>query len=193
MMLAPSDVASLARKVLFWEIAEYASEAMVGIGCLGEYIAEYTNWPAGWTQEQKHRLGRGSLILLIIGIGAGLVSLMQTNGLSGEVIGSLGDKAEESGAKATLALGTSDKAVATSEHALSQSSKAEGEASSASVLAQNARRDVKVLGSDLISLQGQARYLSAKLTDANRKADEELKARLTLEAQLINVEVCKAS
>jgi H+/Cl- antiporter ClcA len=81
MILTPSEVALLARKASFWEFAEYISEALVGIGCFGEYIAEYAKWPAKWTEEQKHRLGRRSLILLIIGIGAGLLSLIQTNAL----------------------------------------------------------------------------------------------------------------
>ncbi len=102
MILTPSDVALLARKASFWELAEYASEGLVGLGCLGEYIAEYTHWPAAWTDEQKHSLGRVSLLVLIVGIGAGLWSLIETNALSGVVIGPLGEQIEEAGRKAKL-------------------------------------------------------------------------------------------
>jgi len=45
MILTPTEVALRAKKALFWELAEYVSEALVGIGCLGEYIAEYSKWP----------------------------------------------------------------------------------------------------------------------------------------------------
>jgi hypothetical protein len=142
MILTPSEVALLAKKASFWELAEYVSEAAVGIGCLGEYIAEYSKWPPKWTEEQKHRLGRRSLIVLIIGIGAGLVSLIKTNALSGEVIGSLGEQVEDAGKKAKLlvdstnaAILKSNQAITSSDKAMAESSRAEGASSNALTLA----------------------------------------------------------
>src|ERR1035437_2659560 len=79
MILTPSDVASSSRWLSFWEVIEYASEAVVFLGCVGEFIAEYTKWR---TEEYRHALGRRSLVFLTLGIGIGLLSLIQTNALS---------------------------------------------------------------------------------------------------------------
>ena len=90
MSLTASEVASIAGKLSFWEFIEYASEALVFLGCAGEFVAEYTKWR---TEQYRHTLGRRSLLFLTLGIGAGLFSLIQTNALSGQVIGALGTKA----------------------------------------------------------------------------------------------------
>jgi hypothetical protein len=94
MILTPSEVASIATWSAFWEICEYISEAVVFLGCVGEFIAEYTNVR---TEQWRHALGRRSLIILTLGIGAGLFSLIKTNALAGQVIGSLGEQAEQAG------------------------------------------------------------------------------------------------
>jgi hypothetical protein len=148
------------------------------IGCFGEYIAEYAKWPAKWTEEQKHRLGRRSLILLIIGIGAGLLSLIQTNALSGEVIGSLGEQGEEAGRKVKLladstnaALLKSSQAVTSSENALLQSSNAEGASSNALSLARGARQEADSFEKDIASAMKQATEAEAHLKDALARAE----------------------
>ncbi len=178
MTLTPSEVASIASKLSVWEITEYVSEALVGLGCLGEYIAEYAKWPTGWTNDQKHTLGRRSLVLLIVGIGFGLLSLIQTNALSGEVIGSLGDQAEQAGSKAKLAVDTSDGALAksglamnASGDALSKAGKAEGAASSALTLAQGARQEADSFEKDIASAMKQAADAEGHLKDALARAE----------------------
>src|SRR5271157_2801763 len=140
MILMVSGILSAPGSLSFWEVVEYVSEAVVGLGCVGEYIAEYTGWR---TEGERHILGRRSLIFLIIGIGVGLLSLIQTNALSGNEIQSLGEQAEEAGKKARLAIETSEsaveesgQAVTASDAALSKSNKAEGAASNALTLAQ---------------------------------------------------------
>jgi hypothetical protein len=176
MILTPSEVALLAKMASFWELAEYVSEALVGIGCLGEYIAEYSKWPPKWTDEQRHRLGRRSLILLIVGIGAGLVSLVQTNALSGEVIGSLGEQVEEAGRKAKLladstnaVLLRSGQAVTSSEKALAQSGKAEGASSNALALARAARQEADSFEKDIVLAKKQATAAEAHLAEAMQR------------------------
>jgi hypothetical protein len=114
MILNSSDVVSISSWLSFWEFAEYASEAAVGLGCVGEYIAEYTKWR---TEDDRHILGRRSLILLILGIGFGLVSLIQTNALSGRVIESLGQQAARAAEKVQIASKVSDSAFKKAESA----------------------------------------------------------------------------
>ena len=94
------DVASAPNWVAIWEYCEYGSEVVVCLGCVGEYIAEYSKWR---TEEARHSLGRRSLIVLILGLGFGLFSLIKTNALAGQLIASLGKQAEQTGAKVQLA------------------------------------------------------------------------------------------
>ena len=53
MILTPSEVASIAAWSTFWEICEYISEGVVFLGCVGEFIAEYTKVR---TDEWRHSL-----------------------------------------------------------------------------------------------------------------------------------------
>src|SRR5579871_1350061 len=108
MIVSPSEVISAARWSSFWEFCEYASEALVCFGCVGEYVAEYTKWR---TEDARHALGRFSLVVLILGLGTGLLSLIKTNALSGVIIGSLGEQAEQAGKKAQQASDTSSAAI----------------------------------------------------------------------------------
>ena len=109
----------------FWEFIEYSSEASVAVGCVGEYIAEYTRWR---TEEQRHALGRRSLLILILGIGGGLLSLIQTNTLSGKIIESLGEQAAQAGKKAQLASDASDAATQKAKSVVTLASGAQGAA-----------------------------------------------------------------
>jgi hypothetical protein len=179
MTISPAEIASIGRRLAFWEVAEYVSEALVGIGCFGEYVAEYAKWPASWTEEQKRRLGRRSLILLIIGIGSGILSLIQTNALSGHVIGSLGEQAQDAGKKIELATGSSDtalknsrQAIAASKVAMAQSGKAQGAASNAFALARGARQEADSFEKDIVTAKKQAAEAESHLAEALRRAAE---------------------
>jgi hypothetical protein len=132
---------------------------------------------ARWTDEQRHTLGRRSLILLILGIGTGLWSLIQTNALSGEVIGSLGEQAEEAGKKASLATRSSDSALARSAQAvtvsgdaLSKSGKAETAASNALNLARGARREADSFEKRIVSATQKATEAESHLAEALQRA-----------------------
>lgn len=173
--MTPSAVASIARWLSFWEVTEYVSEALVALGCLGEYVAEYTNWLK--TDERKHALGRRSLIVLILGISVGLLSLIQTNALSGEVIGSLGDRAKAAGDKAAKASSDADSAIGKAKAASGEadaarmeSSNAKDEASVAEVLARGARKEADSFEDAIKEAKRDAAEAKALLAEVRRLA-----------------------
>ncbi len=100
MILAPSDVSSLSQSLHHWEIAEYVSEGFVILACGGEMVADVGEKWLG--EKRKKRLERRSTILLVAALSVSLTCLVRTNELSGSVIGSLGDKAEEALALAVV-------------------------------------------------------------------------------------------
>ncbi|MGD0500934.1 MAG: hypothetical protein ABSC23_21175 [Bryobacteraceae bacterium] len=176
MILTPSEVASISAWSTFWEVCEYVAEAVVFLGCVGEFIAEYTNVR---TEHWRHTLGRRSLIILTLGIGAGLFSLIKTNALAGQVIGSLGEQAERAGKKAQLATDVSNTAIlrsgqaaGASENAASRAKKAEGSASNALTLATGARREADSFEKDIASAKAQAAEAELHLAEANARAKE---------------------
>src|ERR1019366_7530612 len=117
MILTVSDVSSLSTMLNHWEWAEYIAEAFVVLGCLGELVADLGE---RWLGERRgKRLERWSTIVLILALVVSLTALVRTNELSGFVIGSLGDKANQADAKAQTALGDSANASAEAEHAKS--------------------------------------------------------------------------
>lgn len=185
MALTPSEVASLTRSLSRWEIAEYISSGLVTLACVGEYIANFKFWFTGGDKDKKERLSKRSTLLLIACLSFELICLVKTNHLSGKIIGALDDKAESASEKSGQAILNANSAIATAQVAKDTSSAAES-------LAQGARHDVEVVGKDLDSAKERVYALSGNLTEANRKADEELQARVKLEAQLINVEVCNS-
>lgn len=174
MLFSTPDVASAAKWSAVWESCEYASEALVFFGCVGEYIAEYTDWR---TEEIRHSLGRRSLILLILGLGTGLFSLIKTNALAGQIIGSLGEQVQTAGEKAqraSEALGTAISKAAQAEtastSALSNSREAQTSASSALTIAGSARREADSFEKDIVSAKQQASAAESHLADALREA-----------------------
>jgi hypothetical protein len=83
MLLTSADVASLDSLLSWWEKAEYAAEAFVILGCVGEFIAEFTKIG---TQESRHQLSKLSLLVLIAALAIELGALVRTNRLSGQEI-----------------------------------------------------------------------------------------------------------
>ena len=160
MILSAPDIASAAKWPAIWEFVEYASEGLVFLGCVGEYVAEYTEWS---TAEVRHRLGRRSLAILILGLGAGLFSLIKTNALAGEIIGSLGTHVEQAGEKAQrvsesldMALSKASQAEMASSVALSNSTKAQASASDALTAAQGAREEADTFEKDIKTARKEA-------------------------------------
>ena len=48
--------------LVLWERVEYAAEASVALGCVGEYAAEFTEIG---TADWRHQFGKVSLLVLI--------------------------------------------------------------------------------------------------------------------------------
>src|SRR5712664_1903758 len=148
MTFTASDVSSLATSLSRWELAEYISAGLVTIGCIGEYVAEFTDWLTSGVRERKERLAKRSTLLLIAALSLEVVCLVKTNSLSGMLIGSLSEKAEKADSSANTALSNSGLA-------LDQSSKATASASNALVLADGARREADSFEKDIVSAKTQ--------------------------------------
>src|ERR1700676_5634941 len=118
MILTASDAASLSKSVSRWEIGEYICAGLVTIACAGEYGADFKNWFTSGIKERKDRLAKRSTLLLIVALSLELICLVRTNQLSGNVIGSLGDRAEEADKKARLAITDSSTALSQAKDAL---------------------------------------------------------------------------
>ena len=110
MTLTALEVAALSKRLSCWEYAEYFFAALVAVACAGEYIAEFTNWltrgirESARRQEAKDKWLKRSTLLLVVALAFELVCLVRTNSLSGQLIGSLSDKAENADQKAQSAI-----------------------------------------------------------------------------------------
>ena len=159
------------------------------LGIVGEYVNK--KW---WTDRE--RLWQICVIVGVLGelLADGSIFLFshRLQLLEGADIQQLNTKAAAALTDSNDAIKKAKGAVDESSTAKDESEKAKTLAGQASALANGARRNVASLGSEVASVKSQSGDLSVKLTDANRKADEELKARIQLESQLINVEICSA-
>ncbi|MGO9589890.1 MAG: hypothetical protein ACLP3K_07580 [Candidatus Acidiferrales bacterium] len=81
-----------------WEWFGYISTAVVGLGCVGECIAEFTSLPR--SDQRKHKLARLSLMVLILGIAGELLSAVRTSQLSGQIIANIEERAADAEQKA---------------------------------------------------------------------------------------------
>jgi len=138
MTLTASDVVFLSKSLSRWEIGEYICAGLVTIACAGEYVADFTNWFTGGITERKERLAKRSTLLLIAALSLELICLVRTNQLSGYVIGSLGDKAEDADRKARVAITDSSTALSQAKDAKTSAEGAADAASRAKVSAQHA-------------------------------------------------------
>jgi hypothetical protein len=177
MSLTASDVESLTFWLSVWEKAEYGFAGLVTVGCLGEFVAEFTDWFTSGVEDNKKLLTKRSTLLLIASLALELVCLVKTNQLSGRIIGSLDEKAREAGEKAQAALDKSDNAVThaglaeeSSTRAAGKSEKAEKSASSALSLAGSARQEADSFEQDIVSAKTQATQAETHLADALQRA-----------------------
>jgi Alanine-zipper, major outer membrane lipoprotein len=111
MTLIAPDASSLAASLSRWEIFEYCACGLVAIACAGEYIADFTNWFTAGIEERKKRLAKVSTLLLIASLAFELVCLVETNSVSGRLIGSLSEKASAADSKSDSALVKANTAV----------------------------------------------------------------------------------
>ncbi len=91
MTLTDSEVASLKSALRCWEWFGYVSTAIVGLGCMGEFIAEFTFFIK--SEGGRHKLAKLSLIVLIFGIAGELLSAVRTSDSSGQLIASIEERA----------------------------------------------------------------------------------------------------
>jgi hypothetical protein len=190
MIFTGSDVESWSKSLSVWEWGEYISEALVIIGCTGELLADLDR---PWlTEKWKKHLQRRSTILLVAALSASLMCLIRTNELSGNVIGSLGQKAEEADGKAkeaitdaSTALSQAKDAIAKAERAESSLGKAEQEANQAQTaslnalgLARGARREADSFERDITSAKEAAAKAESKLADRTL-TDEQIRSIAT--------------
>jgi hypothetical protein len=103
MLAISSDVASLDALLSWWERVEYVSEVFVILGCVGEFIAEFTKLR---TEEWRRQLSKISLLVLTAALAVELGALFRTNGISGEEIALLNGVAADAWTRAANAEGT---------------------------------------------------------------------------------------
>lgn len=116
----PQNVPSLDALLGTWELIEYGAEVFVILGCIGEFIADFTTVK---TEAWRHHLGQLSLIVLTLALSMELIALVRSNSLSGEEIATLNSIAAE--ARATSK--GFEKDIADANRAAAQSkAKAEG-------------------------------------------------------------------
>jgi hypothetical protein len=174
-------------------MAEYCFAGLVVLACGGEFAASFTNWFTGGEESRKKRLEKCSTILLVAALSLELVCLVKTNSLSGQLIGSISDRAGEATTKAEKALSDSNTAITqsgtatskaesaenASQRAVDKSGRAEASASSAMTLARGARIEADSFEKDINSAKvqsGEAKGLATEaktlLADAHRLAAE---------------------
>jgi len=194
-----SDASSLAQSLSRWEYAEYVSCAFVALACAGEGVAEFTDWLTNGVEDRKKKLAKLSTLVLIASLAAELVCLVRTNTLSGQLIGSLSEKAGIADTKAQSAKITAEqadekakKAIADSSTALSQATdalgkagkaqeslgkaedeanKAETTASNALTLARGARQEADSFENDIGSAKKLAAEAESHLAEATKSAN----------------------
>lgn len=190
MTLTASDVASLTWKLEIWEDCEYFFAALVTLACVGEFVAEFTNWFTHGAREKKERLAKFSTLLLIFSLALELVCLVRTNQMSAKVIGSIDELADDASVKARKASENSGKAISASTRAVDASSNALGIARGAREEAdsfrseiakaeQDAHKAVRDLGSILQRARdAEAKILALQRESAPRRLTDDQKTEL---------------
>jgi hypothetical protein len=97
-------IASFWSSIGFWEIIEYAAEAIVIIGALGEFLTEFEFVLKGDEKRTiRHRIGKAAALMLIIGLAIELGALVRTNQLFSNTIGALYMEASDANERAAAA------------------------------------------------------------------------------------------
>src|ERR1017187_2529490 len=93
MLLTASEIPSIDAALGSWESVEYAAEAFVILGCVGEFVAEFTRLLPNEPADRRNQCSKVSLLVLIAALAIELVALVRTNVLSGQEIARLGAQA----------------------------------------------------------------------------------------------------
>jgi hypothetical protein len=103
MILPSSEIASLDSAVSCWELVEYIAEAFVILGCVGEFVAEFTTWLPKEPIDRRPQCGRLSLLVLIAALAVELTALVGTNILSAKLMALLELQAAQANERAAQA------------------------------------------------------------------------------------------
>lgn len=173
MTLTASEVASLSSSLSHWEYAEYFFAGLVTLGCAGEYVANFTDWFTCGIDEKKKRLEKRSTLLLVAALVFELICLAKTNQISGRIIGSLGEKAEQ-------ASNETERAITNADSAISKAQSADDKSQQADLQADKATEQVKVVEKRAQRLAKQERAIEQaenKLAEAQHGLDRRVNPR----------------
>jgi len=180
-------MASYISPLTAWEWGEYISEGFVIVACAGELVADFGK--KRLTEAHRNHVQRFSTVLLVAALSAALICLVRTNELSGNVIGSLGSKAEEADREARTAISDSSTALSQAKDALTEAgkaadslgkaedkaNKAQTASSNALTLASRARQEADSFEKDITSAKEAAAKAEAKLADRTL-SDEQVRS-----------------
>jgi hypothetical protein len=100
MLITNPGVPAIDALLSWWESAEYMAEAFVILGCVGEFMAEFTEI---LKPEWRHRFSKISLLVLIAALAIELGALVRTNHLAGQEIALLNGVAADARTRAANA------------------------------------------------------------------------------------------
>lgn len=156
MTLPPPDVTSLKSVLGWWEWAEYISTGIVFIGCIGEFVAEFTR--ISDRETMRHKVARLSLALVIGGIAGELCATVKTSESSGEIIAYVDHNASD--------------AKTSADNAANASKRASDAAQEAESLAHGARQEADLFEAEIVSAKKEAASAESHLTQARESASE---------------------
>jgi hypothetical protein len=133
-----TDNASLESALDFWDWFEYGATALVLIGVIGEYVADFTR--VSESNKWKNLVGKISTLLLIVGISGELLGLVKISEYSGKIIALLNERA----ARAIKDAGDAMQKAAEAESHLAGARKDAAEARERAAKAEKATEDEKV-------------------------------------------------
>jgi hypothetical protein len=185
MFVAGSDIASLDGLLKWWEGVEYAAAAFVILGCVGEFIAEFTKIQ---TKGGRDQLGKISLLVLICALAIELIALVRTNGLSGQEIAVLNAVAADARTRAANAEGTAKGFDTKISEAQRGTAEAQRDAESAKKRAAEADERAALNEKEAARLRNAAEgeqlarvKIESQVSAAETRLEEERKIRLELE------------
>jgi hypothetical protein len=167
MLVTSSDVASIDALLGRWENVEYAAEVFVILGCVGEFISEFTKIRS---EQWRHQLSKRSLLVLTTALALELGALVRTNVLSGQEIALLNTVAADARARAANAEGTAKGYDAK----ISEAQRGTAEA----------QRDAGVAAQKASEANERASKNEKEAATLRKRAEDEASARVKIEARV---------